>query len=235
MVGTRLLRMCASWLSPDEVRKLRREEEPQDWSVSDLPLLYAARRRLGDLGAARRQRRRQAAVAAERARMSDVIDNVLAAEDDGEAAVTRGRLLHRRPHLPADAPRPFAVPGADAGTRMRPGRPRRPGGVGHGHRGRGRPLCRDDPGDPTTRHSHEFLTGRGSHGTADRQYRRNSDQAKQRPQRPAKNTPLRAAITLDNAASQISHPAHRPPGAADFRPYGRMSGLLQPMMRTRQP
>ncbi|MGW3007723.1 RNA polymerase recycling motor ATPase HelR [Streptomyces sp. NPDC001219] len=92
------LRRCAPWLGPDEVRKLRRKEAPQAWTVSDLPLLDAARQRLGDPEAARRQRRHQAAVAAERARMADVIDNVLAADDDGEAAVTmlRGQDLQER-------------------------------------------------------------------------------------------------------------------------------------------
>ncbi|KUJ67405.1 AAA family ATPase [Streptomyces albus subsp. albus] len=89
------LRMCAPWLSADEVRKLRRKEAPQAWTVSDLPLLDAARQRLGDPEAARRMRRHQAAVAAERARMADVIDTIVAADADGEGAVTmlRGRDL----------------------------------------------------------------------------------------------------------------------------------------------
>ncbi|WP_431046390.1 RNA polymerase recycling motor ATPase HelR [Streptomyces sp. P1-3] len=89
------LRMCAPWLSPDDVSKLRRKDRPQAWTVSDLPLLDAARQRLGDPEAARRKRRHNAAVAAERARMADVIDNVLAADDDGEGAVTmlRGQDL----------------------------------------------------------------------------------------------------------------------------------------------
>ncbi|PSJ30142.1 AAA family ATPase [Streptosporangium nondiastaticum] len=85
------LRMCAPWLSPDEVRKLQRKDAPRAWTVSDLPLLDAARQRLGDPETARRKRRRKAAVAAERARMADVIDNVIAADDDGEGAVT---MLH---------------------------------------------------------------------------------------------------------------------------------------------
>ncbi|WKU43124.1 RNA polymerase recycling motor ATPase HelR [Streptomyces sp. VNUA116] len=85
------LRMCAPWLSPDEVRKLQRKDAPHAWTVSDLPLLDAARQRLGDPETARRKRRHKAAVAAERARMADVIDNVIAADDDGEGAVT---MLH---------------------------------------------------------------------------------------------------------------------------------------------
>ncbi|GGU65732.1 DNA helicase [Streptomyces albospinus] len=82
------LRMCAPWLSGDEVRKLKRKEAPQDWTASDLPLLDAARQRLGDPEAARRSRRRKAAVAAERERMADVIGNIVAADADGEGAVT---------------------------------------------------------------------------------------------------------------------------------------------------
>ncbi|GGX28596.1 hypothetical protein GCM10010341_57560 [Streptomyces noursei] len=92
------LRMCAPWLSRDEVRTLQRKEAPQAWTVSDLPLLDAARQRLGDPEAARRTRRQQAAVDAERARMADVIADVLAADDDGEGAVTmlRGQDLQDR-------------------------------------------------------------------------------------------------------------------------------------------
>ncbi|MFI8361982.1 RNA polymerase recycling motor ATPase HelR [Streptomyces sp. NPDC085612] len=88
------LRRCAPWLAPDEVRRLRRPDTGA-WTVPDLPLLDAARQRLGDPQAARRGRRRAAALAAERARMADVIDDVLAADDDGEGAVTmlRGRDL----------------------------------------------------------------------------------------------------------------------------------------------
>ncbi|MFI5688101.1 RNA polymerase recycling motor ATPase HelR [Streptomyces sp. NPDC051636] len=84
------LRMCAPWLSRDDVHKLRREDA-QAWTVSDLPLLDAARQRLGDPEAALRERRRKAAVAAEREQMAKVVDTLLAADDDGEGAVT---MLH---------------------------------------------------------------------------------------------------------------------------------------------
>ena len=73
----------------------------------------------------------------------------------------RDRLRHRRSHVPGDVPRPVADPGAVEGARVRPGRPHRPGGVRHGHRRSGRPLRRDDPGDPATRHPHELLTPAG--------------------------------------------------------------------------
>ena len=49
------LRMCAPWLSPDELRQLQRREA-QAWTLSDLPLLDAARQRLGDPEASRRKR-----------------------------------------------------------------------------------------------------------------------------------------------------------------------------------
>ncbi|WP_454041860.1 RNA polymerase recycling motor ATPase HelR [Cellulosimicrobium sp. Marseille-Q8652] len=74
------LRLCAPWLSAEEVRSLQRAE-PQAWTVSDLPLLDAARRRLGDPEASRRRRRREAAAAAERRRMADVVDDLVAADD----------------------------------------------------------------------------------------------------------------------------------------------------------
>ncbi|MFD3501255.1 RNA polymerase recycling motor ATPase HelR [Streptomyces sp. NPDC058678] len=84
------LRKCAPWLGPDEVRLLQRADA-QAWTVSDLPLLDAARQRLGDPEAALRERRRKASVAAEREQMAKVVDTLLAADDDGEGAVT---MLH---------------------------------------------------------------------------------------------------------------------------------------------
>lgn len=88
------LRKCAPWLGPEEVRALQRADA-QAWTVSDLPFLDAARQRLGDAEASVRERRREAAAAAERARRADVIDGLLEADDDGEGAVTmlRGRDL----------------------------------------------------------------------------------------------------------------------------------------------
>jgi hypothetical protein len=75
------LRMCAPWLSPGEVQKLQRPDA-QAWTVSDLPLLDAARQRLGDPEASRRKRRHDAAVAAERERMARVVDDLIEAADD---------------------------------------------------------------------------------------------------------------------------------------------------------
>jgi DNA helicase IV len=75
------LRLCAPWLSPDEVQKLQRQDA-QAWTVSDLPLLDAARQRLGDPEAPRRKRRHDAAVAAEREQMARVLDNLIEVADD---------------------------------------------------------------------------------------------------------------------------------------------------------
>jgi hypothetical protein len=77
------LRMCAPWLSGDEVARLQRAD-PQAWTVPDLPLLDAARQRLGDPRASRRKRRRDAALAAERERMAQVVDNLIEAAGGGD-------------------------------------------------------------------------------------------------------------------------------------------------------
>jgi superfamily I DNA/RNA helicase len=69
------LRMCAPWLTRDEVAALRRSD-PEAWTVADLPLLDAARLRLGDPEASRRRRRAAAAEASERARVAEVIDDL---------------------------------------------------------------------------------------------------------------------------------------------------------------
>jgi hypothetical protein len=75
------LRMCAPWLSPGDIRQLRRADT-QAWTVSDLPLLDAARQRLGDPQASRRKRQHDATVAAEREQMARVVDNLIEAADD---------------------------------------------------------------------------------------------------------------------------------------------------------
>ena len=75
------LRRCAPWLSRDDVARLQRDDA-QAWTVADLPLLDAARHRLGDPEAAGRERRRSAAAAAERERMSRVVDDLIEAADD---------------------------------------------------------------------------------------------------------------------------------------------------------
>ncbi|MGR0161505.1 RNA polymerase recycling motor ATPase HelR [Paenarthrobacter nitroguajacolicus] len=74
------LRLCAPWLRPDETAKLQRED-PAAWTTADLPLLDAARQRLGDPGASQRRRKQEAALAAERELMDRVVDDLIAADD----------------------------------------------------------------------------------------------------------------------------------------------------------
>ncbi|MDQ0896039.1 RNA polymerase recycling motor ATPase HelR [Agromyces ramosus] len=102
------LRRCAPWLTDHEVQMLQRRA-PRAWTISDLPLLDAARQRLGDPEAALRKRRHEAAVAAERARMSDVVEHLIATDDSemGVMQMLRGQDL--RDALVDDA----ALPAAD--------------------------------------------------------------------------------------------------------------------------
>jgi hypothetical protein len=111
------LRMCAPWLSPEDVQKLQRADA-QAWTVSDLPLLDAARQRLGDPEASRRQRRHDAAVAAEREQMTRVVDNLIEAADDeygfGLVTMLRGEdfqdALINEAALPSTDPDQLAGP-----------------------------------------------------------------------------------------------------------------------------
>ena len=74
------LRRCAPWLRPDDIARLQRDDA-QAWTEPDLPLLDAARMRLGDPDAARRQRQQRAEVAAKREEMARVVDDLIAADD----------------------------------------------------------------------------------------------------------------------------------------------------------
>ena len=99
------LRKCAPWLSADEVRRLQRADA-QRWTVSDLPLLDAARMRLGDPEASRRQRRRNAVAAAEREQQVHgrrPPDRRRRLRDDGDVDAARGgpaKCLGRRGRAP---------------------------------------------------------------------------------------------------------------------------------------
>ncbi|MFG1613539.1 RNA polymerase recycling motor ATPase HelR [Nonomuraea wenchangensis] len=108
------LRLCAPWLGKEEIRRLQRADA-QAWTVSDLPLLDAARQRLGDPESSRRRRRQEAAAAAERERMAGVVDNLLQADDDGEAAVTMLRGADLRDALVDEGALPAAEPDRLAG------------------------------------------------------------------------------------------------------------------------
>src|SRR5699024_7775726 len=65
------LRMCAPHLDAAQVAALQRPAD-SPWTTADLPILDAARRRLGDPGTARRLRRQHAQARAERERLSAV-------------------------------------------------------------------------------------------------------------------------------------------------------------------
>ncbi|MGW6054671.1 RNA polymerase recycling motor ATPase HelR [Streptomyces sp. NPDC055189] len=116
------LRMCAPWLTTDEVRELMRKDAPQAWTVSDLPLLDAARQRLGDPEAARRKRRHDAVLAAQREQMAQVVDNLIDAAsasgadgDDGEGLVTMLRGQDAKVSLVDESELPPAAPDRLAG------------------------------------------------------------------------------------------------------------------------
>ncbi|MFJ3669497.1 RNA polymerase recycling motor ATPase HelR [Streptomyces sp. NPDC090106] len=87
------LRLCAPALDRADAARLQRADS-QAWTVSDLPFLDAARQRLGDPETARRKRRHEAVLAAQRERMTQVVDNLVEAVsnsgadmDDGEGLV----------------------------------------------------------------------------------------------------------------------------------------------------
>ena len=108
------LRTCAPWLGADDVRALQRPDA-QAWTVSDLPLLDAARQRLGDPEAFDRNRRQEAVVAAERERMAGVIDELIATDDSELLLMTTLRHGDLRDALVDQAALPAADPDVLAG------------------------------------------------------------------------------------------------------------------------
>ena len=110
------LRLCAPWLSPDDVQRLQRKDA-HAWTVSDLPLLDAARQRLGDPEASRRKRRHDATAAAEREQMTRVLDNLIEVTDDeyGVGLVTMLRGVDFQDALVNEAALPSTDPDLLAG------------------------------------------------------------------------------------------------------------------------
>jgi hypothetical protein len=110
------LRRCAPWLSVEEIRTLQRAE-PRAWTVSDLPLLDAARQRVGDPEASRRRRAHEVAVSARRAEMDRVVDDLIEshAYDDGEGLMRMLVQKDLREVLVEDAVVTEADPDALAG------------------------------------------------------------------------------------------------------------------------
>lgn len=110
------LRRCAPWLDPAEIRTLQRAD-PRAWTVDDLPLLDAARLRLGDAQASDRERRHRAAVAIERVHRARVIDDLLDAHsyDDGEGVLAMLRHQDLQETLIDETGGPDADPDALVG------------------------------------------------------------------------------------------------------------------------
>ncbi|MEU0316860.1 RNA polymerase recycling motor ATPase HelR [Nocardioides sp. NPDC006273] len=78
------LRLCAPWLTPEEVTTLQRDpvvQAGQAWTEADLPLLDAAHRRLGDPDASRRRSARKAAAAADRKAKAEVVSDLISHDD----------------------------------------------------------------------------------------------------------------------------------------------------------
>ncbi|WP_029144780.1 RNA polymerase recycling motor ATPase HelR [Microbacterium luticocti] len=81
------LRRCAPWLTAEEAALLQRPADAP-FTLDDLPLLDAARLRLGDPRASRVRRRREAELAAQRAYRDDVAEYLISSADDGEDLVS---------------------------------------------------------------------------------------------------------------------------------------------------
>ncbi|WP_238420992.1 RNA polymerase recycling motor ATPase HelR [Gordonia sp. 'Campus'] len=94
------LRMCAPWLTPAETAALQRTD-PAAWTDADLPLLDAARQRIGDPEAPALRRTRQAELDAGRERIDQVVEDLIAAEvhDDGEGVMSMLRHENLRDNL----------------------------------------------------------------------------------------------------------------------------------------
>ncbi|MFC7496207.1 MULTISPECIES: RNA polymerase recycling motor ATPase HelR [unclassified Nocardioides] len=108
------LRRCAPWLGPDEIRLLQRED-PLAWTLSDLPLLDAARLRLGDPEASRRRRQREAALAAQAEEMSHVVDHLIATDDTEMHVMSMLRVDDLRSALVDESVAPATDPDLLAG------------------------------------------------------------------------------------------------------------------------
>ena len=108
------LRLCAPGLTLDEIRTLQRADA-QAWTVSDLPLLDAARQRLGDPEASRRRRRHEATLAAERAYMDTIVDDLIATDDSELKLMSMLRGDDLRDKLVDESALPAVDPDALAG------------------------------------------------------------------------------------------------------------------------
>lgn len=74
------LSACAPWLTPAEVRVLQRGDGAA-WTASDLPILDAARQRIGDPDGVRTRRRREAEAAGRQEEMDRMVDHLIQTDD----------------------------------------------------------------------------------------------------------------------------------------------------------
>jgi superfamily I DNA/RNA helicase len=96
------------------VRLLQREDG-HAWTVSDLPLLDAARRRLGDPDATARRQRREAVLATEREERAAVVDQLIASDDSEMQLMSMLRGADLQGALDDEASVPAADPDLLAG------------------------------------------------------------------------------------------------------------------------
>ncbi|MGG7508271.1 RNA polymerase recycling motor ATPase HelR [Plantibacter sp. YIM 135249] len=108
------LRACAPMMGRPDIAAVQRDDGRR-WTVSDLPFLDAARQRIGDPAAVKDARRREAAVAARQESMSRVVDDLIAADDDGEGLVTMLRVEDAQRSLVDEAELPGRDPDLLAG------------------------------------------------------------------------------------------------------------------------
>lgn len=108
------LERCAPDLDAD-ARALLHRENPRAWTRSDLPLLDAARLRIGDPTTGVRERRRRAAREAERERMGRVVEDLIAADDSELQLMSMLRGADARNSLDDDASVPAMNHDAFAG------------------------------------------------------------------------------------------------------------------------
>ena len=74
------LRLCAPWLGEDDIETLQRADA-RAWTVADLPLLDAARRRIGDPFSSHKARARDRTLARNRAQMERVVEALIEESD----------------------------------------------------------------------------------------------------------------------------------------------------------
>jgi len=112
------LHRSAPELDVEAVRMLQRpggQDAARVWTVSDLPFLDAARRRIGDPDAARRSRERAARIAAEQEERQNVIDHLIESDDSEMRLMSMFRYQSFRDELIDEAGLPSADPDLLAG------------------------------------------------------------------------------------------------------------------------